>query len=191
MLLKSSAISSKFQTLFSSKSDAWSTPQWFFDALDAEFGFEVDVCASPQHAKCPVYYTPEVDGLKQEWYGTVFCNPPYGRQIGAWVRKAFESSRRGTTVVCLLPARTDTKWWHQYVMRAAEIRFLRGRLRFGDAKSGAPFPSAVVISRVPRPKIVSCVLHQPETMSSETLVATESVQFLTESRTTKRGGTES
>jgi phage N-6-adenine-methyltransferase len=132
---------------FSSRSDQWATPHWLFDLLDAEFGFALDVCALPQNAKCERYFSPEVDGLKQEWGGVCWMNPPYGREIGGWVEKAYTSSLAGTTVVCLIPARTDTDYWHRFVTKAHEIRFLKGRLRFGDAENSAPFPSALVIFR--------------------------------------------
>ncbi|WP_124728854.1 DNA N-6-adenine-methyltransferase [Staphylospora marina] len=131
--------------LFSSAKCEWETPQDFFDRLNDEFGFEWDVCALPENAKCPRYFTPEQDGLQQEWTGVCWMNPPYGNEILKWVRKAYESSRNGATVVCLLPARVDTRWWHDYVMRSAEIRFVRGRLKFGGVDTNAPFPSAVVI----------------------------------------------
>jgi phage N-6-adenine-methyltransferase len=129
---------------FSSKTDMWSTPQDFYDELNKEFGFTLDPCAIPENAKCNKFYTKEDDGLAQDWSGDrVFMNPPYGRGIGEWVKKAVESN---TLVVCLLPARTDTRWWHDYVIgRNAEVRFVKGRLRFGDSKDNAPFPSAVVI----------------------------------------------
>jgi len=131
--------------MFSSATAVWETPQATFDALAAEFGgFGLDVCALPENAKCARYYTPEQDGLAQDWRGRCWMNPPYGRTIGLWVRKAYESAQAGALVVCLLPARTDTAWWHDYAMRG-EVRFLRGRLRFGGAKNSAPFPSAVVI----------------------------------------------
>lgn len=129
---------------FSSKTDLWSTPQAFFDELDKEFEFETDVCALPENAKCKNFYSPERDGLKQEWTGRCWCNPPYGRQIAKWVKKAAESK---ATVVMLLPARTDTKWFHDYVLPNAEIRFIKGRLKFGGAKASAPFPSMVAIFR--------------------------------------------
>jgi phage N-6-adenine-methyltransferase len=106
----------------------------------------VDVCATPDKAKCERFYSPEIDGLAQEWRGTCWMNPPYGRVIGQWVKKAFESSRDGATVVCLLPARTDTAWWHDYCQRG-EVRFIRGRLKFVGATANAPFPSAVVVFR--------------------------------------------
>lgn len=130
--------------LFSSNTDLWATPQDFFNKLNEEFHFEIDVCALSENAKCDKYYTPHIDGLKQEWTGICWMNPPYGRAIGNWVKKAYESSQNGATVVCLLPSRTDTKWWHEYCMKG-EIRFVKGRLKFGGAKDSAPFPSAVVI----------------------------------------------
>lgn len=132
------------QGLFTSNTDLWATPQDFFNDLNDEFQFELDVCALPENAKCDKYFTPEMDGLKQEWTGVCWMNPPYGREIGKWVKKAYESSLNGATVVCLLPARTDTKWWHDYCMRG-EMRFIRGRLKFGGSKWNAPFPNAVVI----------------------------------------------
>lgn len=116
----------------------------FFDDLDSEFGFELDVCALPSNAKCERYFTPADDGLSQTWSGVCWMNPPYGKEIGLWMRKAYLSSRQGATVVCLVPARTDMRWWHDYAMRG-QIRFIKGRLKFGDAKANAPFPSAVVI----------------------------------------------
>lgn len=129
---------------FSSKTDMWATPQAVFDELHREFGFETDVCAIAENAKCPRYFTPEQDGLAQAWTGVCWMNPPYGRAIGTWVQKAYESARGGATVVCLLPSRTDTRWWHDYCMKG-QIRFLRGRLKFGGCKNSAPFPSAVVV----------------------------------------------
>jgi len=115
-----------------------------FDELDHEFGFTVDVCASPENAKCSRYFTREQDGLSQEWRGVCWMNPPYGRTIREWMRKAHESAQGGAVVVCLVPARPDTAWWHDYC-EAAEVRFIRGRLKFGGAKNGAPFPSAIVV----------------------------------------------
>lgn len=129
--------------LLSSKTDLWATPQWLFDKLHAQYGFETDVCALPENAKCERYFTPEQDGLSQEWTGVCWMNPPYGRNIGKWLKKAYESSLKGATVVCLIPARTDTAWWHEYVMRG-EIEFIRGRLKFGGGQNSAPFPSAIV-----------------------------------------------
>lgn len=133
------------ELMFSSKTDLWETPKDLFDKLNEEFHFALDVCATPENAKCEEFYTKEQDGLKQPWKGTVWCNPPYGRQIGEWVRRAFLASVSGSTVVMLLPARTDTKWFHEYIYGKAEIRFIRGRLKFGGSKNSAPFPSMVVI----------------------------------------------
>ena len=134
--------------MFSSQTDLWETPQEFFDKLNAEFGFTLDPCATPENAKCEKYYTKEDDGLKQDWSGeTVFCNPPYGRAIKDWVKKCYEESKKeNTTVVMLIPARTDTSYFHDYIYnKAKEIRFIRGRLKFGNAKNSAPFPSMVVV----------------------------------------------
>ena len=133
---------------FSSKTDMWSTPQDTFDALAAEFGpFDIDVCATPENAKCPRYYTREDDGLAQPWTGRCFMNPPYGRTIGQWMRKAYEASQNGATVVCLVPARTDTAWFHSFVTKASQVRFLKGRLKFGGSANSAPFPSMIVVFR--------------------------------------------
>lgn len=130
--------------MFSSRTCEWETPQDLFDSLNAVYGFDVDVCATPQNAKCRKFYTVEQDGLSQEWHGTCWMNPPYGRGIGAWVRKAYETAESGAgTVVCLLPARTDTAWWHDYCMKG-KIEFIRGRLKFGGCANSAPFPSAIV-----------------------------------------------
>ena len=133
------------KVMFSSKSDQWATPQDLFDELNAEFGFMYDVCALPENAKCDKYYTPDINGLDQEWSGVCWCNPPYGRDIGKWVQKAATSE---VTVVMLLPARTDTKWFHEYIYNKAEIRFIRGRIKFGGAQNSAPFPSMIVIFRL-------------------------------------------
>lgn len=133
--------------MYSSKTDLWETPQDFFDDLDKEFHFTIDVCATPENAKCKNFYTKEQDGLSMPWKGVIWCNPPYGRHIGSWVRRALLSYAAGNTVVMLLPARTDTRWFHEYIYGKAEIRFVRGRLRFGGAKNSAPFPSMVVVYR--------------------------------------------
>ena len=129
---------------FSSKTDLWATPQYFFDKYNEIYKFNTDVCALPNNAKCEKFFTPEQDGLKQEWNGVCWMNPPYGRTIKQWVKKAYESSLNNATVVCLLPARTDTAWWHDYCMKG-NIEFIRGRLKFGNSKNSAPFPSAIVI----------------------------------------------
>lgn len=128
--------------LFTSSTDLWSTPQELFDKLYEEFHFDIDVCATPENAKCDKYFTKEQDGLKQQWggYAMCWCNPPYGRKISAWVEKA---SRHNC--VMLLPARTDTRWFHDFIYGKAEIRFIRGRLKFGASKNSAPFPSMIVV----------------------------------------------
>lgn len=137
--------------LVSSKKMDWETPQKFFEVLDQEFHFVLDAAATAKNAKCDKYFTPEQDGLKQSWNvgGSVYCNPPYGREIGKWVKKAFEEARSGYPIVLLIPARTDTTYFHDYIYGKAEIRFIRGRLRFtdeeGNAADPAPFPSMLVI----------------------------------------------
>lgn len=137
---------------FSSATDQWATPRDFFALLDATYRFELDVCADAGNATCRRYFNEQDDGLRQEWApNRCWMNPPYGREIGRWMRKAMEESRKGATVVCLVPARTDTAWWHDYAMKG-EVTFLRGRLKFGNATSGAPFPSAVVVFRPPAEK---------------------------------------
>ena len=134
--------------LFTSKSDLYPAPQDLFDKLNAEFGFTLDVCATAENAKCERFYTLADDGLKQPWQGVCWMNPPYGKTIGLWMTRACEAAKAGATVVCLVPARTDTRWWHQIVQpNAAEIRFLPGRLRFGNSKHSAPFPNAIVVFR--------------------------------------------
>lgn len=129
---------------YSSKTDMWATPQDFFDALDAEFHFTLDACAVKENAKCAAYYTPEQNGLDQPWTGQVWCNPPYGRNVGQWVKKAHDTASGGC-VVMLLPARTDTRWFHDYIYGKTEVRFIKGRLKFGGCQNAAPFPSMVVI----------------------------------------------
>jgi phage N-6-adenine-methyltransferase len=129
---------------FSSKTDVWATPQDFFDALNKKYGFTLDVCADNRNAKCKKYFTKKDNGLEQEWKGTCWMNPPYGREIYQWMKKAYESSLKGATVVCLIPARTDTKWWHKYCTQGS-VTFIKGRLKFGNAKHAAPFPSALVV----------------------------------------------
>jgi len=133
--------------LRSSLTPDWGTPQEFFDKLNEEFGFTLDVCARDWNNKCDNYFTKEDDALTQVWSGVCWMNPPYGRVLGKWMAKAAESWRSGATVVCLLPARTDTAWWHDFVMQG-DIRFIRGRLKFvsrDGAGQYAPFPSAVVV----------------------------------------------
>ena len=138
------------QAIFSSNTEEWETPVDFFDKLNAEFNFTLDPCASDQNYKCSKHYTKSDDGLSKNWSGeTVFMNPPYGKNIYAWMNKAkCESSENGATIVCLVPARTDTKWFHDNVVGYAdEIRFVKGRLKFGGSANSAPFPSMVVVYR--------------------------------------------
>lgn len=120
---------------FSSARLDWETPKDVYQALDSEFGFN--------HDPCPI--KPKIDGLKSEWGECNFVNPPYGREIQKWIAKGYHEWRNGKTVVFLIPSRTDTRWWHEYCMKATEIRFIRGRLKFGGAKHNAPFPSVIVI----------------------------------------------
>ena len=133
--------------MFSSKTDLWATPQDFFDKMNGVFRFSLDVCANEENAKCERFFTEADDGLSKDWDGVCWMNPPYGRQIGTWVEKAYRAAKeRGATVVCLLPARTDTRWWHDYCAKG-EVTLLRGRLKFGGQQNAAPFPSAVVVFR--------------------------------------------
>lgn len=133
--------------MFSSNSDEWATPQALFDELDAEFHFNLDPCATPENAKCKMYFTKEDDGLSENWGYTVFCNPPYGREVSAWVKKCDDAAKHGSLVVMLLPARTDTKYFHEYIYKKHEVRFLKGRLHFNESKQGAPFPSMIGVMR--------------------------------------------
>jgi phage N-6-adenine-methyltransferase len=135
------------EVMFSSKTDEWETPQDLFDKLNEEFHFTLDVAANANNAKCADYLDKNKNGLNWKWGGYCFMNPPYGREIGKWIKKAYEESMNGCTVVCLLPARTDTKWFHEYILSKAEIRFIKGRLKFGGHKNAAPFPSMIVIYR--------------------------------------------
>jgi site-specific DNA-methyltransferase (adenine-specific) len=133
------------EVLFSSKTDDWSTPQGFYDLLDAEFNFTLDPCADDTNHKCDKYFTKVQNGLVQDWSGErVYCNPPYGKGIQAWVTKC---ANHDGLAVMLIPARTDTKWFHQFVYNKpnVEVRFVKGRLKFGNSKNSAPFPSMVVI----------------------------------------------
>lgn len=136
------------ELMFSSKSNEWSTPQDFFDELNKEFGFTLDVSATAENAKCQKFFTEKENGLVQDWSNEIcWMNPPYGRSIGKWIEKAFTESQKGATVVCLIPARTETRYFHEYCFKG-EVRFIRGRLKFGGAKFNAPFPNAVVIFRL-------------------------------------------
>lgn len=136
------------KVLFSSNSDEWATPPEIFEQLNSEFDFNLDVCATDKNHKCQNYFTESENGLAQKWGGyRCFCNPPYS-QIAEWVKKAHaESFNPGTVVVLLIPARTDTKYFHEYIQHRAEVRFIKGRLKFGASKNSAPFPSMIVIYR--------------------------------------------
>lgn len=134
--------------MYSSDSCEWETPQQLFDELDAEFHFTLDVCSTDENAKCEKHFTKADDGLAQDWTGeTVWCNPPYGRGMKDWCIKCYEHFMGGGTAVMLIPARTDTSCFHDWIYGKAEIRFIRGRLKYGNAKWNAPFPSMIVIYR--------------------------------------------
>jgi DNA N-6-adenine-methyltransferase (Dam) len=124
----------------------WQTPQAVYDALNAEFGFTHDPCPAVTDDGW------RMDGLSSDWGAVNFCNPPYGTEIGKWVKKAHQEWRKGRTCVLLIPSRTDTQWWHRYVMEATEIRFIEGRLKFGNATTSAPFPSAIVVFQATPPR---------------------------------------
>ena len=135
--------------IMSSDNHCWGTPQYIYDELNKEFAFTLDACADSTNYKHPNYFSEQDNALTKDWFGRVFMNPPYGRVIGEWIKKAYlESQTNAEVVVCLIPARTDTAYWHDYVMKG-EIRFIRGRLKFEDgnrkAAQSAPFPSAIVI----------------------------------------------
>ena len=139
----------KTDVLLSSKKMDWATPQDFFEKLDAEFHFTLDPCADDLNHKCEKYFTEEQDGLQQDWSGErVFCNPPYGRDVQKWVKKCLDETTKGNCelAVMLLHARTDTRWFHDYIYhKADEVRFVKGRLKFGGQTTNAPFPSMVVV----------------------------------------------
>lgn len=140
------------RVMLSSTNVSWGTPQDLFDNLNEEFHFTLDAAASDKNHKCPRYYTEETDGLSHSWGGeTVFLNPPYGKEIGLWMKKAFSENLGGVTVVAVVPARTSTRWFHDYVYGKAELRFIKGRLKYtdedGNAKDPAPFDSMIVIYR--------------------------------------------
>jgi phage N-6-adenine-methyltransferase len=132
--------------LFAKSTRVWTTPQELFDKLNNIYNFDIDLCADDENAKCEKYFTEKENALVQDWRGVCWLNPPYGREIGKWIKKAYESSLNGATVVCLLPSRTDTQWFHDYCMKGS-IEFMRGRLKFGDCDNSAPFPSMIVVFR--------------------------------------------
>lgn len=138
-----------YHIFFSSQTNEWATPQWLFDELDKEFHFTLDPCCTHENAKCERHYTIEEDGLKQSWGGeSVFLNPPYGKTLHKWVEKAWkESCKPNTVIVMLIPSRTDTRYFHDYILHRSEIRFIRNRLDFNDIGGRAPFPSMLVIYR--------------------------------------------
>jgi len=164
------------ELMFSSACDSWATPQYFFDKLNSQYGFTLDVCAAPETAKCNDYFTEQNSCLDKDWGNNVcFMNPPYGRKIGIFIKKAYQESLKGSTVVCLLPARTDTIWFHNYCIKG-QIEFIKGRLKFGTdeywnwvwdqemingkpnklykktgQKNSAPFPSMVVVFKIQAP----------------------------------------
>ncbi len=137
--------------LYTSRTEEWETPPDLFAKLDAIYDFRLDACASPGNAKCAHYFTKADDALSRDWspFGRVWLNPPYGRAIVGWMRKAYTEARKGALVVCLLPARTDTRWWHAWVAGKSDTVFLRGRLKYLNAQHqkqhSAPFPSVLVI----------------------------------------------
>jgi len=136
------------ELMFSSKTEMWETPQEFFDEMNNTHHFTLDVCATIDNTKCERFFTPEIDGLKQDWTGVCWMNPPYGREIGKWIEKAYnESKKNNCKVVALLPARTDTKYFHQFIYKkeGVSINLLKGRLKFGGHTNSAPFPSMVVV----------------------------------------------
>jgi phage N-6-adenine-methyltransferase len=139
--------------MMTSNSNEWETPQDLFDKLNAVFQFDLDVCATDENTKCGQWYTKEQDGLAHEWMDfenkSAWMNPPYGSGITDWLKKAYSENLKGMTVVCLLPARTDTKWFHEWVVGKAEITFLQGRLKFGGCENSAPFPSMIAVYRPP------------------------------------------
>jgi phage N-6-adenine-methyltransferase len=137
----------RFEKKFESATVEWPTPQELFDELNAEFGFTTDVAATNDNAKCAHYYTQEQDGLKQDWRGVCWMNPPYGRAMVEWLKKAIRETWNETITVCLIPARTNTAWWHDLCQKYGEVRFVRGRPKFGGADHGLPQPLAIVVFR--------------------------------------------
>lgn len=134
--------------MFSSDKMDWGTPRDLYESLDKEFNFSYDLCALPYNTKCTFYFSPDQDSMKQDWHkidGYCWLNPPYGRDIIKWIKKAYEESLIGAKIVILIPSRTDTKYWHKYCMKSSHIRFIEGRVKFEGAKDVAPFPSALII----------------------------------------------
>jgi len=149
--------------------DECPTPQYVFDYLDRKYHFDLDVCSTHENAKCKNHYTKEDDGLKQSWFGVVFMNPPYGHNIRPWVAKAVEYAKDGGVTVAILPSRTDNKWWNDYVMKATEIIFIKGRFSFEGYEHGAPFPTAIAIFGTPRyPTISNLEIPDPNPKKKRT-----------------------
>jgi len=150
---------------FTTGNDDWATPRWLFTQLDSEFRFTLDPCASPANACCPAFFTASQDGRLRPWQGRVFCNPPYGKGTEEWFKKGRDelAANRIELAVYLTPARTDTAWFHRYILRAHEIRFIRGRLTYGlgEAKSAAPFPSCISVFRATPPPKSPLVMSTP------------------------------
>ena len=146
------------KVLHSSASEEWATPQWLFDMLNWLISFHAYPCATPENAKCKIFFTKEQDGLRQDWgKNIVFANVPYGREVGEWVRKCYQSSQNGALVVLLVAARTDTAWYHDWVHGKAEVHLLRGRLMFGECESPAPFPSMIgIFGRRDNRRLMKC-----------------------------------
>jgi len=137
------------QLIFSSASNEWATPQDFYDLCNKEFNFTLDTASTKENAKCKNYYTEKDNGLSKDWIGNVWCNPPYGKETGKWIEKAYIETAKGNANVCtiLIPVRSDTKYFHNFMNKADELRFIKGRLRFGGSKSSAPFPSVLFVFR--------------------------------------------
>jgi len=157
--------------MISSKTNEWATPQWLFDELNKEFNFTLDPCATKSNHKCEEYYTKEDDGLIFSWKDKhVFMNPPYGGVTGIWIKKAWEESKKGAIVVCLIPVRTDASFWHDIIFPyATQIRFIRGRLKFGGVKDTAPFSSGIVIFDGER-RYNSSIIYYRESVCKKRLV---------------------
>ncbi len=135
----------RLDKLFESEKTEWETPQGLFDQYAKEFGFTLDVAASSENTKCKDFFSKEDNGLVQDWSGVCWCNPPYGKGMTDWLLKAKDEVFRGVTTVCLIPARTNTNWFHDICFAHGEVRFLRGRPKFVGHKHGLPWPLCVVI----------------------------------------------
>lgn len=136
----------RLEKQFESATVEWPTPDSLWKPLHDEFAFTLDVAANAENAKCHRFFTQEMDGLSQSWSGVCWMNPPYGRELAKWIKKAHDAMTEGVTTVCLIPSRTNTGWWHDYVMKG-EVRFVRGRPKFGNANQGLPWPLAIVVFR--------------------------------------------